>query len=156
MSGEIEVIRASEDQLGAILAIENASFTCPWSEESFRDAFASENVTIYAAERDGLLVGFSCMLVIGDEAEVLNIASAPASRRTGVGQSLLSQMLRDAALRGVTAVYLEVRDANAAARALYRKNGFSEIGIRRNYYIKPRENAILMRKTLFPADKGHL
>ena len=156
MSGEIEVIRASEDQLGAILTIENASFTCPWSEESFRDAFASENVTIYAAERDGLLVGFSCMLVIGEEAEVLNIASAPASRRTGVGQSLLSQMLRDAAQRGVTAVYLEVRDANAAARALYRKNGFSEIGIRRNYYIKPRENAILMRKPLFPADKGLL
>ncbi|MCR5681485.1 MAG: ribosomal protein S18-alanine N-acetyltransferase [Clostridiales bacterium] len=156
MSGEITVRPASADELPAILAIEDASFTCPWSEESFREAFEAENIAIYAAHRDGVLVGFSCLLAIGEEAEILNIASSPAVRRSGVGQALLSRMIGEAAAKGVTELYLEVRDSNAAARSLYRKNGFTEIGIRRHYYIKPREDAILMKKTLVPADKGLL
>ncbi len=156
MSAETAVRPATEDDLPSILAIEYASFTCPWSEESFREAFGAENVTVFAAERDGALVGFSCLLVIGEEAEILNVAASPESRRTGVGQMLLSRMLNEAEERGVRDVYLEVRDSNAAARSLYRKNGFAGIGVRRHYYIKPREDAILMKKSLSPAAGGHL
>ena len=156
MPGEIAVRPALSEDLPAIFAIENTSFTCPWSEESFREAFEAENIAIFAAERDGVLVGFSCMLMIGEEAEILNIASSPAARRSGVGQALLSRMIEEAAAQGVSVIYLEVRDSNAAARSLYRKNGFAEIGIRRHYYIKPREDAILMKKTLVPAHEGHL
>ncbi len=156
MSGEIEIACAREDQLDAILAIENASFTCPWSEESFHEAFASGNITIFSAQRDGALVGFACLLAIGEEAEILNIATAPASRHIGVGQRLLSEMLNDASGRGVSDLYLEMRASNTPARPLYRKNRFYEIGIRRSYYIKPREDAILMKKSLIPAEQGHL
>ena len=148
MDRELTVREADRELLDAILAIENASFTCPWSEKSFLDAFDAETVTIYAAEEDGQLVGFSCLLVVEDEAEVLNIASAPGFRRRGAGQALLSRMLSDCEARGVSAVYLEVRESNAPARGLYQKNGFCEIGVRRNYYDRPKENAVLMKYTI--------
>ena len=148
MDRELTVREADRELLDAILAIENASFTCPWSEKSFLDAFDAETVTIYAAEEDGQLVGFSCLLVVEDEAEVLNIASAPEFRRRGAGQALLSRMLSDCEARGVSAVYLEVRESNAPARGLYQKSGFCEIGVRRNYYDRPKENAVLMKYTI--------
>ena len=156
MSADCVIRPAREDELEEILAIENASFTCPWSRQSFLDAFAGGPVTIYAAERDGVLVGFSCLLTIGEEAEILNIAAAPDHRHEGVGGLLLTRMLDDAEESGAQNVYLEVRASNTPARSLYKKAGFSEIGIRRHYYTKPREDAILMKKAIFPEDEGHL
>ena len=142
------VREAEPRMLPEILAIENRSFTCPWSENNFLEAFASDRITVYAAEEDGKLLGFSCLLTIADEAEILNIASAPDARRRGVGQALLQRMLLDCAGHGIASVYLEARESNAPARGLYLKNGFEEIGVRKNYYERPRENAVLMKFTI--------
>ncbi len=79
----LSVVIADESMLGEILSIENASFTCPWSETSFREAFASDRITVYAAICGERVAGFSCLLALGDEAEVLNIAASPGYRRRG-------------------------------------------------------------------------
>ena len=152
----LSVIAADESMLWEILAIENASFTCPWSETSFREAFASDRITVYAALSGERVTGFSCLLVVGDEGEILNIAASPTDRRRGIGQALLSRMLDDCASRGTASVYLEVRESNLPARSLYRKNGFAPVGVRRNYYTKPREDAVLMMRTISPAAEGQL
>ncbi len=142
---------ADPSMLPAILAIENAAFTCPWSEKSFAEAFASEHITVYAAlTPDGTVAGFSCLMAYGEEGEILNIAAHPEMRRQGIGQMLMDAMLAEGTENGVRDFYLEVRESNAAARHLYDKNGFEALGIRKRYYTNPVENAIIMRKTIAP------
>ena len=106
---------------------------------------------MFASEDDaGEITGFAVLLIVADEGELLNIAASPSRRRRGIGQALLGRCLEECAARDVTVLYLEVRESNLPARSLYRKNGFREIGVRRDYYIKPRENAILMRRDFVP------
>ena len=128
---EHEILRAEPDMLPDLLAIERASFTCPWSEESFREALNADAVSVFAASGvSGEITGFAVLLTVADEGELMNIASAPAYRRTGVGQALLSRCFGECEARGVTSLYLEVRESNAAARSLYLKNGFTVYGTR--------------------------
>ncbi len=143
------ILHADPAMLPAILEIENEAFTCPWSEKSFEEAFASPNITVYAAVDDEQnVLGFSCLMWYGDEGEILNIAVRTSARKNGIGQLLMDAMLSEGSANGVRDFYLEVRESNAAARHLYDKNGFEALGIRKRYYIKPVENAIVMRKTI--------
>lgn len=146
---QIKVTRATPEMLTDILDIENLSFTCPWSKKSFVEAFEAETMMIYAAvDGDSRVCGFSCLLTIGDEGEIPNIAVHPSARKSGIGQLLMNAMLADCEKNGIRDIYLEVRDSNAPARHLYEKNGFSAIGVRRRYYQKPTEDAIVMRLEL--------
>ncbi len=137
-----------EEFLNEILAVENASFSDPWSAESFREAFASPVTTVYGAfDEEGALIGFACMCVIADEAELYDIAALPTHRLRGVGQALMSRMLGDCERLGVESMYLEVRASNLPAFSLYLKNGFEPKGVRRNYYTDPAEDAVVMKKS---------
>lgn len=150
------VKEADASMLPELLSIENASFTCPWSEENFRTALDSDAVSIRVClSEDGAVAGFACLLTVADEGELLNLASSPSVRRKGAGQRLLAHCIALCREKGVSVLYLEVRETNVPARSLYRKNGFEEIGVRRNYYEKPRENAILMRRVLDPDAEGN-
>ena len=84
----------------------------------------------------------------GDEGEIANLAVAPSARRHGIGAALLDASLGEARRRGVKQVYLEVRESNAAARALYERRGFSVVGRRKRYYRHPDEDALLLRRTI--------
>ncbi|MBR4205825.1 MAG: ribosomal protein S18-alanine N-acetyltransferase [Clostridia bacterium] len=138
-----------EEYLRDVVAVENASFANPWSEQSFQNAFRSDLTTIYGAfGDDGILSGFACLFVIGEEAEILDIAAKPDQRRQGVGRALMLRMIEDCEKLGVKSVYLEVRVSNSAARSLYEKNGFIPQGIRRRYYTEPTEDAVVMKKTI--------
>lgn len=149
------IAEADGTMLPALLAVENASFTCPWSEESFREAIASDTISVpVCLDEDGNLAGFACLMTVADEGELLNIATAPEFRRNGIAQCLLDRCFALCREKGTAVLYLEVRESNAPARALYRKNGFEEIGLRRNYYEKPRENAVLMRRVIMPDAEG--
>ena len=144
----MEIVKADASLLDALMEVEEASFTVPWSRAGFQDALEADTVTVYAALEGEVLLGFSCVLIIGGEAELLNLAARPDRRREGIGGALLGEVLLTCRRAGCGTLYLEVRDSNTAARSLYRKNGFEAIGKRRNYYTRPREDAILMRKTL--------
>ena len=141
------ILHADPSMLPAILEIENEAFTCPWSEKSFKEAFESQNIRVYAAvDEDGTVLGFSCFLWYCDEGEILNIAVRTSARKNGIGQRLMDAVLTEASADGVTSFFLEVRESNTATRHLYEKNGFEAIGVRKRYYAKPVEDAIIMRR----------
>ena len=90
-------------------------------------------------------------LLYGEEGEIADLAVAPAARRRGIGGVLLDRVVATAMESGVGALYLEVRESNVAARALYQSRGFDMVGRRRGYYSRPAEDALLLRRSLGPA-----
>ena len=143
--------------LDSVLEIERASFSVPWTARTFRGLLERDGTSLKvaedadpAAERGAgrELLGYAVLWRAADEAELGNLAVRESARRRGVGKALLHAVLEDARQWGVASVYLEVRVGNRAARALYARAGFREAGRRRNYYIRPREDAIVMRIAL--------
>ena len=92
------------------------------------------------------MAGYVVALDAADEGEILNLAVAPAGRRHGLGRALVQDILDTLAERGVRHVFLEVRESNAPARALYAAHGFKEVGRRKQYYRRPVEDAIVLRR----------
>jgi len=108
----------------------------------------SPGAVAFVIETDGRVSGFIIGRQMADEAEVLNLAMAPPARRKGQGSAVLKAALEEFRTRGVSRVYLEVRESNLAASAFYAKHGFSQTGKRLNYYRKPEEAAIVMELRL--------
>ena len=132
----------------ALLAIERRCFSDPWSEAAFREALSSEwTFTLVAAGSRGA-AGY----LIGREAagsgEILNLAVAPEVRRRGVGGALLEEGLVAFRQRHANEVFLEVRESNHSAQALYLARGFRPVGQRAAYYHNPREDALVLRLAL--------
>jgi ribosomal-protein-alanine N-acetyltransferase len=131
-----------------VVAIERASFGDPWSAASFAGLVREPRVRFEVADDDGTVAGYTVVWTAADEAELANIAVAPAHRGSGLGGRLLDDALRGAARRGAVVMFLEVRESNAVARALYASRGFEEVGRRRRYYRHPVEDALVMRASL--------
>jgi ribosomal-protein-alanine N-acetyltransferase len=151
---------ASERDLDDVARIEALSFSDPWSRSAFASLIRHGNVVFLLADASTALVnhdlpgartelaGYIVAWHAADEAEIANLAVAPTLRGHGIGARLLDAALREVAGRGVTAVFLEVRESNAAARRLYATRGFVEVGRRRNYYRRPPEDALVLRRDL--------
>ncbi|MFI5232285.1 MAG: ribosomal protein S18-alanine N-acetyltransferase [Gemmatimonadales bacterium] len=140
---------AAEPDLAAIHAIECASFGDPWSLEGFRDLVDHPRAKLeVAADAGGEVLGYAVAWYVADESEIANIAVAPGARRKGVGALLLDRILRAAAEFGAKTVFLEVRESNEAARKLYAAREFEIAGRRMQYYRKPDEDALIMRRNL--------
>jgi ribosomal-protein-alanine N-acetyltransferase len=140
---------ATDGDVQAIVAIERAAFSDPWSAQSFREALDHPAVYFACARRDDAEVaGYVVAWFVADEGEIANLAVAPDEWGGGIGRALLDAALDEGGRRGAQAVYLEVRDSNERARRLYRSRGFEEVGRRRGYYRRPDEDAIVLRRTL--------
>ena len=98
----------------------------------------------FSAIEDGRVIGYIIGTKIPPESEIYRIAVRKDKRQRGIGYRLLSYALKTERGSGVETVFLEVRESNTPARALYKAYGFNEIGVRKNYYQKPTENAIVM------------
>jgi ribosomal-protein-alanine N-acetyltransferase len=145
----LTIAEATRDDVPAIVAIERAAFSDPWSAQSFREALEHHAVYFACARRDGAgVVGYVVAWFVADEGEIANLAVAPEGWGAGIGRALLDAALREAGRRRASAVYLEVRDSNERARRLYESRGFEEVGRRRDYYRRPVEDAIVLRRTL--------
>ena len=116
-----------------------------WSDEHYRALFAAGPERVALVIEEEAVVGFVVARVAGGEWELENIAVAGAARRRGLGTRLLGELLDRARARGAQAVFLEVRESNQAARALYEKWAFVESGRRRRYYRDPEEDAVVYR-----------
>jgi ribosomal-protein-alanine N-acetyltransferase len=140
--------RARRAHLPEVAAIERMCFSDPWSEASFRQAVDNPGVFFRVATdgAGGLVVGYVVAWFAGGEGEVANVAVAPAARGRGIGGLLLDGAIAAAAEHGAEALYLDVRESNARARALYDSRGFVEVGRRRRYYRRPSEDAIILRR----------
>ena len=146
---EVAVRPARLVDVPAVLEIERAVFSDPWSAQSFREALGHPAVYFSCVRRDeGELLGYVVAWFIADEGEIANLAVARSAWGAGIGRALLDAALTEAASRGVTAVYLEVRESNERARRLYQSSKFEEVGRRRGYYRRPVEDAIVLRRTL--------
>jgi [ribosomal protein S18]-alanine N-acetyltransferase len=159
-SKPLQIRRGTHADLAAMLEIERASFSDPWSEESFTTALTLDRMLVLVADeldgerqgRDGVpsLAGYVVALVVGPDAEIADLAVAPSSRRRGVGQALMERAASELARRGVRSLYLEVRESNVGARTLYEANGFRPVGRRRGYYRQPVEDALLLKREIGP------
>lgn len=114
-----------------------------WSEDSVRSQLEKPDSLCAVAVCDDSIVGYLAFEVIADEGSIVEIAVHPDHRRQGIARELIMGALNDC--KEMSAVYLEVRQSNTPAISLYSSLGFEEVGIRRDYYDKPKENAVLMR-----------
>jgi ribosomal-protein-alanine acetyltransferase len=120
----------------------------PWSRTAYEKLLGQAGALAFVCELGRAIVGFIIARQAADEAEILNLAVTPQSRRTGHGSALLLAALQEFQQQNVTRVFLEVRDSNATAIAFYRKHGFVPTSRRKAYYSGPKEDALLMRKKL--------
>jgi ribosomal-protein-alanine N-acetyltransferase len=150
----------AESDLPAVAAIEAGAHRAPWTAGSFRDALAAGyGATI--GEIDGVPIAYGVLLLAPGEAQLLNLTVIPAARRRGIGRALLRRFLSDAHRLGAEQCFLEVRESNAPAIALYKAEGFAPVARRVGYYpLDPaigasREDALVMRRTLRNLGSGH-
>jgi [ribosomal protein S18]-alanine N-acetyltransferase len=130
--------------ISAVAAIENESFTSPWSENSLRAEIGSYGSVARVAVLDGDVAGYSIAKKVLDEAQLLDLAVMPEFRRRGIAGLLMEDLIRLLRVDGVENIYLEVRASNVAAGRLYERSGFTVTGKRKDYYSNPVEDAILM------------
>ena len=142
----LRAARASD--IDAIVLIEQASFGDPWNRTAFVELLDDPRVCFLLAERDGSVRGYVVAWFVLDEGEIGNLAVSESARREGAGALLLDGAIKAAGEADVALLYLEVRDSNSAARALYASRGFAEIGRRRDYYRRPREDALVLRLSI--------
>jgi ribosomal-protein-alanine N-acetyltransferase len=133
------------DDLVEVVAIDQASFSLPWPERSFRFEITDNPAArCWVVEAEGRVIGMLVLWLIVDEAHIATIATHPAFRRQGIGQSLLIHAMKAVLNEGARSVHLEVRAGNEAAISMYRKYGFVETTRRPRYYKDNHEDAILM------------
>jgi [ribosomal protein S18]-alanine N-acetyltransferase len=136
--------------LDAVHRIATVCFPVPWTREEFEKEL-SRDYSVLRVLRASLrepVCAFANYWHVGDEIQLMNVATLPEARRMGQASALLNDLLLQARGRAATLVTLEVRRSNAAARALYRKFGFVEQGIRQRYYSDNAEDAVVMHLAL--------
>lgn len=132
------------EDLDQVVEIENSLFSVPWTKEGFFTFLIKEENMFFVVEEKGKILGYCSMQTVLDEGDVLNVAVRRERQKEGIGYFLVDSMLMMAEARGIRTVHLEVREGNDTARRLYQRLGFTEDGLRKNYYTDPLENAVLM------------
>ena len=136
------------DDIDRVCEIENESFSMPWPATGFFTYLIREDALFIVACDDDEVVGYCGLICVPDEGDITNVAVAKNRRGEGIGKLIVDEIIKRGRERGVYKIFLEVRVSNDSAVALYKKAGFAEVGIRKNYYEKPREDAILMTLVL--------
>lgn len=141
---------ASLADLDDITALESALFgSDAWSREMLREELAGANRRyIVLVDADDSIRGYAGLLVLGTESDIQTIAVAPELRGAGHGRAVMNELLDEAARRGASQVFLEVRADNPPARGLYASLGFAEIGVRPGYYQPEGVDAVVMQLQL--------
>jgi ribosomal-protein-alanine N-acetyltransferase len=137
-----------ERDVERVAELEAHAFGSPWEAATFRRLLGRSGAELLVVEVRGELVGYAVLWCILDQGELANIAVDPGWQRRGIGSRLLERVLQRARERGVRDLFLEVRESNGVARELYGRRGFLQIGVRRDYYDSPREDACVLRLEL--------
>ena len=140
----IVVKRMQQEDLPAVCEIEKDNFSMPWSETSFLDSMERTDTVFLTAFADGEVAGYLGCYCVAGEGEITNVAVKDSCRRRGIGGMLLQKLYEEGALLDCHEFFLEVRESNEAAIGLYTRSGFTKEGIRKNFYEKPVENALIM------------
>ena len=137
MSDIIRVRAAAEEDIPAIAELEQRCFSSPWSERALLDTLQSPHAHLVCAEQNGTVIAYGGLYLLGDDADITNIATHPDMRRRGAAAAVLEALRTYAKEHGASALHLEVRASNTGAITLYETRGFQTDGIRKNYYKNP-------------------
>lgn len=137
-----------EEHIPELLGIEREAYPDPWTEGMFRQELRSHASYFYVVTRGEAIIGYAGFWLVVDEAHITKITVRAEQRGVGYGRTLLRFLLNKAVALNANTVRLEVREANLAARQLYAEAGFVPVGLRRGYYQKTNETAVVMVKNL--------
>lgn len=136
--------KMTEEDLEQVCMIEKDSFSDPWTEEDFRSSMKEPNNGYLVAEIDGCITGYCGYWGIAGEGYIYNVAVKKEYRNNKIGYRMLKTMLEESFCRGISSFTLEVRYSNEPAIRLYEALGFVRAGIRKDFYSKPKEDAVIM------------
>ena len=142
------IVPMNEAHVAQIAALEARCFSTPWSENSVASELQNPWSLWLAEVQDGKVLGYVGSQMSPPEADVMNLAVSPEARRQGLGEKLMKALCTALGEKQIESLSLEVRASNEAAIALYMKLGFVQDGRRKEYYVNPREDALILRKEL--------
>lgn len=145
---QFEIVDTKSEHIEKIEALEKLCFSVPWTRQQLISQLPDNMHVFLAAVSGEEVLGYVGMMFVLDEGYISNVAVSPSLRRQGIADALIDELLSRAKMLELSFVTLEVRDSNQSARALYEKHGFTEVGLRKNYYNFPTEDAILMTSFL--------
>lgn len=150
----IRIVDTRPEHLDDILLMEQQCFSVPWTRDQLA-AQMSDSMYIFLAAEDerGRAVGYVGLMYVLDEGYISNVAVSPSRRREGIADMLLTELYARAKAKKLSFLTLEVRESNAPAQSLYKKHGYTEVGMRKGYYSLPKEDAVLMTCFLSEEEK---
>ena len=140
------IIPMNKDHVAQIASLERQCFADPWSEGSIASELDNPLSLWLVAEQNGAVCGYVGSQTVLDETDMMNIAVRPDCRRQGIAAALIEELVSRLKERGSHILRLEVRESTTPAIALYNSMGFTQLGIRKNYYRNPKENALILGK----------
>ena len=140
----MELVKLTEAHIPQMVELEKICFSLPWTADMIKSELNNPSCLYLAAVDGDTLVGYIGVQTVLDEGYINNVAVRPEYRRQGIAAALISLLVDQARAIGLAFMTLEVRESNTPAISLYEKLGFTTVGRRKNYYEKPREDAILM------------
>lgn len=136
----------NKDHVSQIAQLEAQCFSDPWSEKSIASELENPLSLWLVAEENGRVFGYVGSQTVLDESDMMNVAVDPRFRRQGIARALIETLISKLAKMGSRCLRLEVRVSNENARALYERMGFQQLGLRKNYYHNPKEDALILGK----------
>ena len=142
----MNIVPMNEHHVPQIALLEQECFADPWSQQSIASELHNPLSLWLVAQEGQTLLGYVGSQTCLDETDMMNIAVSPTSRRQGVARALIEALVSALRERGSKQLTLEVRASNGPARQLYESLGFLQVGLRKNYYRNPKEDALILRK----------
>ena len=142
----MKIIPMNEGHVAQVAVLEKLCFSDPWSENSVASELENPLSLWLIAEEDGAVCGYVGSQTVLDETDMMNIAVRPDCRRKGIAAALITELVSRLKAQGSRILRLEVRESNFSAIALYKAMGFTQLGLRKNYYRNPKENALILGK----------
>ncbi len=142
---KMRISEMTQDDIPSVASVERLIFSMPWSESGFLSSLLLPDTLYLCARTDeGRVIGYCGFLQSFDEADITNVAVHPDYRCRGVASAMLAELMERGRGRGVQRYTLEVRVSNGQAVRLYERLGFASVGVRKNFYEQPREDALIM------------
>jgi len=145
----MEIVKMNESHVVSVVAIEKECFgPAAWSERSVASELINKLALWLVAVEGDTVAGYIGSQTVCDETDMMNVAVTAAFRRQGIAEKLVNALVAELQAMDSHCLTLEVRASNAPAIGLYEKLGFTQVGLRKNYYRNPREDALILRKEL--------